>query len=315
MAKNGSTNSIARVALDRILTLSALALVAAAYYGVRVLILCAIAMTTAMLTEFLCLYLRRIPFRLTHLEAPAIGLTLALMLPPTIPYPVLMIACIFAIIIGRQIFGGSENPLLPAAAVGYIFAQLSWKNLVLQMPKQLAILPLDAQLEVSIHDSASRLWNVSGAITGTRLDWLTVTQLLPMGSCSMLMLCVVTLVLCARRSASAGTVLSMMAVMLLLCVASASHRTIEGAAVHACLMNLTLFSAVFLFADPLLAPSGIYGVLYGICVGLLSFFLTRISHVENAPVLLSVLLQPLAMACKRMSAAFRKQQEEVTPHA
>ncbi len=78
--------------------------------------------------EIICNEIRRKPLKLADLEASAVGLLVTLMMPPTVSYAVVIIACIFAIIIGRQIFGGSENPVFPAAAVGYVFAQLTWRS-------------------------------------------------------------------------------------------------------------------------------------------------------------------------------------------
>lgn len=298
------------IALDRILTLSALAAASSAYYGLRILLLCAAAMITAMLTEFICLYVRKIPFQFQHLEAAAVGLLLTMLLPPTISYSVLIIACIFAIIIGRQIFGGSENPVFPAAAVGYAFVQFTWKADALQMPTEPFLLPLRNIIETPLTDSASALWNTGSKISGDWLDWLLCVPRLPIGSASLLILATVMLVMFIRRSASASVTLGMLFTILIFGIVSSAPAQFLGAGAFTLLTNSALLSAVFLFGDPRLAPKGILGVCFGVISGFLCFYLTRIMHIENAPVLLSIIMQPVAYAICDIKPMLSEQQEK-----
>lgn len=292
------------IALERICTLLCFAVVSAAEYGARVFLLCSAAVIVSMLTEIICNEIRRKPLKLADLEASAVGLLVTLMMPPTVSYAVVIIACIFAIIIGRQIFGGSENPVFPAAAVGYVFAQLTWRTAVLTVPRVMEKLPLGTCADILTTESASHLWNVSGTITGQRMDWLTVTKLLPMGSNSMLLLVVVGAVLCLRRSSAFCTVLGMLSVSLLFGAATSYWTTAEGVLVCTAMTNLTLFSALYLFGDPLIAPKGPLGIAYGMLAGFFSFYLTRIMHIQNAPVMLSIVMQPLAIWMNAIRAQY-----------
>ena len=279
---------------ERILTLLCLAAAASAYYGWRVWLLCAAAVSVSMSTELICLYLRKIPFASRHMEAAGVGLAICLMFPPTVSYSVLIISCIFAIIIGRQIFGGSENYLFPAASVGYIFALLSWKDTITLYPRKFAVLPLFSCANVSVAQSTGYHWNYSGALVGSRIDWLTMTKSMPMGSGSILLLGTIAFFLCLRRSTSLFTLLGFLSPIIALNLLGAPNKMMEGAAVFGCLSNLTLFSGIYLISDPRIAPKGLLGFAYGLLVGVFSFFLTQIMHIENAPVFLSVLMQPLA---------------------
>ncbi len=289
----------AAAARDRLLTLLFLAAASAAYYGPRVLLLCGTAAAISLLTDRICLYLRKKPFQMQDIESVASGILLAMMFPPTVPYPLLIIACIFAIIIGRQIFGGSENPLFPTAAVGYVFARTVWKNAVIQYPAAKQFLPLLSKCSCAMSTGAATVWNQNGKITGHLSDWLTCIPAVPMGSASLVMLGTAAIVLWLRRSAAFHASFSMVLMMTLMSMLTSSLNAAAGMAMSASMMNLTLFSAVYLVGDTDLAPRGFCGVLYGALAGIFCFYLTRIAHIENAPVLLSILMQPLGIWCSR----------------
>ena len=283
------------VSHNRILTLCCIMLVPAIQYGIRVFLLCGIAAAVSMLTELICLYIRKKTFRLEHLEAAASGLLLALMLPATVSYSVLIIACIFAIIIGRQIFGGSENPLFPTASVGYVFALLTWRDMILRVPANDGILPKGSCADILLTDSASHLWNVSSTILKKPEEWVLMGERLPMGSCNILLLCVVLLVLILTRSTSFPTVLGVLISSCVLWTSTVYYAYVVDAFFYACMMNMTLFAAMYLFGDPKTSPKGLFGLGYGLIAGCLSFLAVRILHIENAPVVLSILLQPVAL--------------------
>lgn len=286
------------IAFDRLLTLAALVAASAAYYGLRVLTLSAVAVTASMLTEFICLYARKIPFRFQHIEAAAIGLLLTMLMPPTISYPVLIISCIFAIIIGRQIFGGDDNPTFPAAAVGYVFALFTWKDAVLSMPAEPFFIPIGNLANMDLTESTSALWNTSGKIIGESLDWLLCIPKLPFGSASLLMLGTILIILILRRTASPMAVSGMMFMLILMNIFTTAPQKALGAAVFACLTNTALLSAIYLIGDVRLVPRGIAGLCYGMLCGFICFYMTRTLHIENAPVIVSVFMQPLAALLK-----------------
>lgn len=298
------------VSLNRIITLCCIMLVPVIQYGIRVLFLCGTAAAVSMLTELLCLYIRKKPFHLEHLEAAACGLLLALMFPVTVPYSVVIIACIFAIIIGRQIFGGGENLLFPTASVGYVFSLLTWHDAVLRVPADAGILPSGSCADVLLTDSASHLWNVSGTILGKPDTWVLIGERLPMGSCNLLLLCVVLFALVCTRSVSLPTVAGVLISSAALWTATIYYAYVVDAFFYVCMTNMTLFAAIYLFGDPLTAPKGLFGLVYGLLAGCFSYYLAGVLHIENAPVILSVLMQPLALWMHTLSEKLKQSKAE-----
>ena len=94
---------------DRAAALLAILCTAAYEYGLRIWILAAIAAAVSLLTERICLSFRKKTFHMQNADSAVCGLVLLLLLPPTVPVSLLIMSCIFAIIIGRQLFGGKEK--------------------------------------------------------------------------------------------------------------------------------------------------------------------------------------------------------------
>jgi len=97
-------------------------------YGYSVFMQLLIASSTAIFTEAVCLALRKrtIKIHLLDLSALLTGVLLALAIPTIAPWWVTFSGVLFAIIIGKHIYGGlGYNPFNPAM-VGYVFLLISF---------------------------------------------------------------------------------------------------------------------------------------------------------------------------------------------
>ncbi len=295
------------VTFDRALALTALVIVGCFDYGPRVLLLCALAAAVSMLTELFTLYLLKIPFGFRHLDAAVNGVVLAMLLPPSVPIPLLLSSCVFAVIFARAVFGGKDVPVIPTAAAGYCFAILSDREGALLFPKTKGTLPLWTVPREGLVSGFSDAFNHTGAFDGTDLDVLTGVPRAPLGSASLLLLAVIGAVLLCRRSARASVVLpfllSLTAGNLALDLLRHPERTVCGTL----LANQTLFAVLFLLADPDFAPKGLFGLLYGLLSGTVALLFTRAFHVTDAPVLLTVLLAPLGIWLRGFADSGRPQ--------
>ncbi|MBR6761966.1 MAG: RnfABCDGE type electron transport complex subunit D [Oscillospiraceae bacterium] len=286
--------------LERSMTLLAATAVAAFHYGIRVLLLCAAAMIISMVTELFCLYVRGIPFRLWHLEAMVSGLTLTMLMPASVPYSVLIISCIFMIIIGRQILGGAEHPIFPAAAVGYCFAQLSQRSAVLTYPIA-DWLGLENAVSFQETVSASAQWSQGTLLKGDLLTWLVHQDGLPMGSSSLLLLLTAAGILSLRRAVNGSVLAGMLVASLGIAGAFSGNVSFEHVLATMWMSHSFLFAGIYLYSDRTLAPSGIYGLLYGVLAAMLTLLLSLLAGVEQAAVILAVLLQPLQRLLRDMA--------------
>ena len=295
--------------LDRSVVLAALMIPAAVDYGFRIVMLCAAAASVSMLTELICLYLRHDPFRLRHLDAAVTGVILTMLMPPTVPLSLLMISCIFAIIIGRQVFGGKDRPLFPPAAVGFCFAFLNQKLAVQTYPAEKCIIPLFDPEKIETVSGLTDLWNHSSDFRARFSDVLLGVPRLPIGTGSLLLLLTAALVLIFRRSARAWTLLPMLSVIVSGNLIMTWYHNPMPVVYASLLTNQSIFAVMFLFSDPDYAPPGIFGALYGVFCGLLCVLMTRMLFIADAPVILSVFLAPLAYYLRSLIEQAKQQNE------
>jgi len=78
------------------------------------------------LFEYICQVLMRQPYRATDGHGALMGLLIALLMPPTVPWWVLLFGVFTAIFLGKQIFGGIGGYPMHPAVVGWLILLLSW---------------------------------------------------------------------------------------------------------------------------------------------------------------------------------------------
>ena len=115
------------------------------FFGWGVAINLAIAITTAVVSEALVLKLRKRPVKTFLMDGSAIltAILLALAIPTLAPWWLVFLGAAFAIVIGKQLYGGlGYNPFNPAM-VGYVM-------LLIAFPQEMTawINPLDHSLKV-----------------------------------------------------------------------------------------------------------------------------------------------------------------------
>lgn len=96
------------------------------YFGVRTLWMIFVCVLAALVTEALINRLRGAAFTIKDGSAVITGLLLALTLPPSFPYSLGVIGAVFAIAIGKQVFGGLGYNIFNPALLGRAFLQASF---------------------------------------------------------------------------------------------------------------------------------------------------------------------------------------------
>lgn len=96
------------------------------YFGLRALVLIVVCTVTCLLTEVLINRLRGLKITIKDGSAAITGLLLALTLPPSLSVVYAVLGSIFAIAIGKQIFGGLGFNIFNPALIGRAFIQTSF---------------------------------------------------------------------------------------------------------------------------------------------------------------------------------------------
>ena len=96
------------------------------FYGLRALLLILLSCLAALITEAVIQRLRGVPVTIGDGSALVTGILLAFNIPPGVPWWMPVVGSVFAIAIGKQVFGGvGYNPLNPAL-LGRAFLLASW---------------------------------------------------------------------------------------------------------------------------------------------------------------------------------------------
>ncbi len=107
--------------LNVIIALCPAALYGVYIYGIKALIVIVVSVVTAVVSEAVFQKIRKQPVTVSDLSAALTGLLLAMNVPPSAPWWLVVVGSAFAIIIAKQVFGGIGhnfiNPALAARAV------------------------------------------------------------------------------------------------------------------------------------------------------------------------------------------------------
>jgi electron transport complex protein RnfD len=152
-------------------------------YGSGIVVTLFIASATALASEALVLRLRQRPIRPFLMDGSALvtAWLLALALPPLAPWWLIVVGTLFAIVVGKQLYGGlGYNPFNPAM-VGYAVLLISFPALMTQWPAPLEL----AQAKLGFFDQLHYIFGrvLPGGVTvdaissATPLDYLK-TQLI-----------------------------------------------------------------------------------------------------------------------------------------
>ena len=114
------------VMIDVIIGLVPAMAAAGYYFRIYALILIPTCVISAVATEWLCNLIRKKPNSLGDFSAVVTGIILALSLPPSLPVWAAIIGSVFAVAIGKMVFGGLGANIFNPAMVGRAFLTVSF---------------------------------------------------------------------------------------------------------------------------------------------------------------------------------------------
>lgn len=122
------------------------ALVVAIYvFGVQVIWLCLTCVVSCVLAEAAFQLLATKKVTIKDGSAAVTGMILSFALPANFPLWMAIIGCLAAIVVAKQLFGGTGNNFLNPAAAGIVFLQVSFSDQMNQFPYPLLAASIDGQ--------------------------------------------------------------------------------------------------------------------------------------------------------------------------
>jgi len=119
-----------REMLDVIIAMLPITLWGAYHFGPYSLVVVALTVATAVLSEFLYEKLMHLPITIGDLSAVVTGMILSLNMPPSIPVWVPMIGAVFAIVVVKQLYGGLGQNFINPAIAARCFLHISFAGLM-----------------------------------------------------------------------------------------------------------------------------------------------------------------------------------------
>lgn len=286
--------------IDIIITLLALELMAYFYYGMKALMLGGVCIAVSLAAELITLRLLHRKFTADDLTCTSDGLITALMMPAAISLRIPAIACVFAVIAAKNIFGGRHNMIFSPAAAAYLFVLTSWKDQLLSCPQPYNKMGIFEKAE-NVSYSASYIFNNTGKFSASDYEILLGSFAGPMGAVSILLLLVSAAVLIFRKDISigafAGTIFGT-AFMAYVCpVISDRIASVK----YVLVTNMILFAAIYIISDLRIAPQkNYYAFFYGLFIAVSAYIVMLTTGKENVIVIMSVLFTPLALAFRSL---------------
>lgn len=250
-------------------------------YGLRPLLLCGAALLTGNLCDRLVSLLRRRVYQANDFSNESFALIIALLMPVTVDWYVLVAAVLAGVLIGKEVFGGYGSYPFNPAAVGYTIAAVSWPEQVFRYPQPYTNIPLWDASGVPVSDTIAQTLRSGGMLNISALSLGLGEYAAPMGTGAALVILACGVFLWSQKDTRLSASISFLVTSALIVFFFPRQVGLEGASFAASILpriqcvrdelltGAMLFSAVFLLNEPYTCAHHRIGrILYGVLVGI-----------------------------------------------
>lgn len=249
-------------------------------YGLRPLLLCGAALLTGNLCDRLVSLLRRRVYRAGDFSNESFALIIALLMPATVDWYVVIMAVLAGVLIGKEVFGGYGSYPFNPAAVGYAVAAVSWPEQVVRYPQPYTPLPLWNASAVPVSSTIEDTLRSGGILNLNALAVVLGEFAAPMGTGAALVILACGLVLWTQKDVHIGASASFLITCGLIAFFFPRQVDLADSTLFSSLLprlqgirdelhtGAVLFCAVFLLNEPYTCAHHRLGrILYGALVG------------------------------------------------
>lgn len=222
---------------------------------------------------------------------------LALTMPATVSYYVVIVGAVAAVLLGKEAFGGYGCYVFHPTAVGYAVVAVSWPEQVFRYPEAQLFqsLPLGSVSSVQLVDSPLHALKTGGLPTLDNTTLFLGNYAGPMGVTALLVIMACALFLANRRSLHLSVLFSFLGMCALVAFVAPRLGDIPAFSMpwtyvadrlavmkyELCSGGL-LFAAVFPMADPVICPTNrISRILYGALTGFMAMMFRYYGNYET----------------------------------
>ncbi len=281
-----------------LITMLTLLVIPTYFYGVRVLIIAAVALVTATLCEIIFNLLfsyKRVKNDLSFLTT-AMGITL--IMPASTAYYTVIIAVIFGLFLGKYVFGASGKNIFNPTAVGVAIVALSFPEEVLKYPQPGVTLPLKFIISDTtvMGTSPATTLNVGGTPTIHFFDMLLGDFVGSIGATCVIVLICIMIFLMVTRAISFLTIVSYLAVVVGYAALFPRLSTgVVDSVVYELISGIMILGLIYIICDYNTSPKTALGrIYYGMFVALLTMIYRSLGALDIEIVFVALVANALS---------------------
>jgi electron transport complex protein RnfD len=270
--------------LNQLIALSILSLPPLLIYGVRTLIIIAVAVLGAVAAEAAWCLLTKQKQSVTDLSAVCSGIILACMMPPAIPLGLVLLGSAFGALTAKLPFGRLGRGVFHPAVTGFAFISAGYSPHFLVYPaaygEDRAVLPIFSSLDLGepAFENSNPIDILKHGLDPNldAAEFLLAQMRGPLGTTAVLLLLCSLAWLIFKKSAAWQSSAAFAATVFTLSLFFRYDSVKFMLPIYDLLCGYTIFAAVFLMGDLLTAPQFVSArVIYGIAGGMLFLLLRR----------------------------------------
>ncbi len=292
---------------DVIIALLPLYAMAFFYYGPRTVVMGLYAAALCFVVDLLARRMAGRTIKLNDFSAVLTGLIIALLLPATAPYYVLVAACLFAMLIAKHPFGGLGANLFNPACAGLAFGAVCWPEAFFRFPKPFDQIPVLLTAKPELVQSPASVLKIHGEPSGDLLLMLLGNFSGPMGATSILVIVSCLFFLLIRRTITWHIPVSLLVsagAFALLFPRVQFNAFISM--IYELLAGCIVFGAAFVASDPVTSPSlPAAKIWYGAGIGILTMLFRYFGGFEEGFIFAVLLMNALAFSLDRFALWLR----------
>lgn len=257
------------------------------YYGLRAFIVTAISVAVSLITDYICCSLMKRKFDWSDQSPVMDGLLLALLMPASVPYPIIIVCAIFMVVVGKYAFGGNKNLIFHPVAIAYAFCSFNWQNALMRYPMPVPFGNVSLASNVGDTLVHSFTYNFDNGASGTFsiLDMLWGKLAGPMGTSSVLIILICAISLYFFSDISKTVFFTGIAANVLLFVIFPENASGVEAVFYSFVTGSYMFTLVFMACDHRIAPKHeLARFLYAMVIAVMAFVFRRFTVIENGAV-------------------------------
>ena len=239
------------------------------FFGPKAIILIANCVLTAVITEGVILRIRKLPSVINDYSASLTGLLLALILPPSIRWYAATLGTIFAILVGKHLFGGLGSNIFNPALIGRAFLMAAYPKMLTTFVKPNSVDAVTTATPLATLKFSQELTPIKelffGNISGS------------LGETSALLLILGGIYLLVRNIADWRIPLTLLLTTVIISIIGFAADPLKGSVLFNLFSGGLMIGAFFMATDPATTPITkkgryIFGVSCGLLIMIIRYF-------------------------------------------